>query len=214
MNLIKSYRIFTGKGSIKCAVIAASANVLANVILGMINKNVINESFNNFVDGVIPVISAFLWSFTGGMSVLEIFATNAPEKLAGFKYYHSLPNSARHFQNALILGNIITFIATAVYMIPAILLFDLAMVCYVVCFILLTMGFLNFFGLFNKRWGYVVSFMILGFAMGFGGSYFEKSEIPVAVIPFIVIGTSVIYLFGTLFAIFRSKSVWEKEREK
>lgn len=214
MNLIKSYRIFTGKGSIKCAVIAASANVLANVILGMINKNVINESFNNFVDGVIPVISAFLLSFTGGMSVLGIFATNAPEKLAGFKYYHSLPNSARHFQNALILGNIITFIATAVYMIPAILLFDLAMVCYVVCFILLAMGFLNFFGLFNKRWGYVVSFMILGFAMGFGGSYFEKSEIPVAVIPFIVIGTSVIYLFGTLFAIFRSKSVWEKEREK
>ena len=216
--MISSYRLFTEKKQLKKNIIVFAVLLVVTAAFGIINKNFELGGLNGFISGFVPIFVMCLLPSLSIVTLSIVYNANCPDQPGGYKYFHSIPNSARHFQKAVVFGNI--FSLCVVFGDCAILavFFDDAL--YVTAIMLAGLGILNFTAYLKnvifRILPLVIVGSIVGFFVGIAGSAEEDGETLdfTEYIGIVLIVAAAVYIAGTVYSIARAKSAWNKEDEK
>lgn len=213
--MIRSYRIFVGRGQIKQLTDFELVVAALLCAAGVIGNNVEVEWLSIAIKEVIPVLFAVFFPLGCLMSIAAVFNTNMPDQPNGYKYLHSLENSARHFRDAILFGNAVCVAVCLCFSTLMVTFFDPGVMAVVACFAFFALGMMNFLGHTRSIWGSIIPYMLMGFAMGFYWSARDSSVFGSKM--FLVIFGAVsaaVCVFGIVYAAVRAKSAWEKGSEK
>ncbi len=213
--MIRSFRIMVG--TVKAYVIMSAVIVGAAAVLGAVNKLIDLDWLNAFLSEAFPTISVIMLATCSIVVVLGVFNTNNPEG-GGYKYYHSLPNSAVHFQNAVFFANVLTAVMTAAYMAVAAVFFGAETALFAAGVSLFSVGLMNFLGYTKSPLSKMIPLCIAGgmagaFASGFAAGFADGAEIEVSLRVFAVIGAMILafYLAGAVYAVLKARTAWRRE---
>lgn len=217
--MIRSFRILAG--TLKLYFIMYTVIFGGTAVLGAASKLVTLDWLNITISGLAPMVSAIALETCALVTALGVFNINCSES-TGYKYYHSLPNSAECFRDSLILVNLWTVLMTAVYAALAMAFFGVRFAMFAAGATLLAMGVLNFLGHLQSLWGKTIPLviagaMIGGFTSGFADELADGADAAVyTVFSFetlaIVIAVAfAVYIAGALFTVLKAKSAWERE---
>lgn len=212
--MIRSFRILVG--TVKQYVKMFSVLIGGMAVIGVIDKLVKYEWLSGIISGFVPVFSAITLPTFTLVTLIGVFNTNSPETI-GYKYYHSLPNSAEHFRNSVIFTNVLAVVILAAFMAVVALFFNAETAMCAAAITLFTTGIMNFMGYTKLLWLKLIPLGLAGgFAGGFGMGFSAASEITIEPSFYVVmLGVSAaVFAAGVVFAVVKAKSAWESEGEK
>lgn len=203
-------------GTVKAYVIMFAGLLGGIAAIGVINRLVNLEWLSGFVSTAVSVISTVTLPTFTAITLIGTFNTNNPE-VAGYKYYHALPNSAGHFGSSILFSELLGGAMTAAFVAVTALFFraDLAMCTAAVS--LFAMGMVNFMGYTNSLWAKMIPLCVAG---GMGGAFFsdfvDGAELAESFTVFAVMTavSAAVFTAGVVFAVVKARSAWESEGEK
>lgn len=212
--MIRSYRIFVGKVQIKRYAIF-ELTVVVIIAAGIVNKAASVERLNSVINGVAPLLCAGFFPLGFIILLAVIYNINIPEQPCGYKYFHSLENSALHFQNAILFHNTVSAAAILCFFAVMTFFFVPNAMLIMAWFVFLALGMMNFLGHTRSVWCVLVPHCLVGMSVGFYASAHDEgvfgSEMFMTVLGSV---STAVYIAGTVFAIARARAVWEKESDK
>ena len=214
--MIRSYRVFVGKTMLREYGIFVGALLAVTAAAGIVRKNVSVEWLSGFIDGAVPFFASIAAPVCSAVSLIEIYNANVPSQPAGYKYFHSLENSAERFRYAVIFGNILSLAALVCLSSAVLVFFGAENMTAVIFFAFFAVGAMNFLGYTRTIWSRIILMIILGFAAGMLEGLRGEDD-PAGMPLFLtVIGivSAAVYLGGLIFSITKAKTAWIKERDK
>lgn len=207
--MIRSYTIFIGKGFVKRFMLFAAAVFFALICLGITSK----YTSLNFINGLVPSLCMILFPAASVVSMAQIYNANLPDQTGGYKYFHSIKNSERHFRNAIIFGNLFTLMLTVPTCGIMMLFFPYGRILFLVAFSLISVGVMNFCGHLRSVYARIVPLAMLGGGVGVFFAISEDMEAENAgAVPIIFTAAALaVYVAGTVFSVARARSVWRRE---
>lgn len=217
--MIKSYRIFISNSIIKKYLIFLSAVFCVILLAGTVNQNTSDESVKSLLEGFVPLLCFVMFPVTSMVSLASIYNANLQGEPYGYNYFHSLKNSARHFKNAVVFGNILSLAWILPYGAVMIACFSAYNTIILISFVLLALGVMNLFGFSQSFLARIVPLAVLGACIG---AFFSATEnVKREVFPYLLTIMGIIsvgvYLWGLFHAVIGAKSAWSrcgKTREK
>lgn len=208
--MIKSYLMFTERHGLKARVITVLA--IAAVIIGaeIFSSNYIAaEWLSAAIKAFSTWFCACCFPICALIFPMQIYIVNMPVQ-GGYKYFHSLENSAKRYEGALLFANIIS-LAISLMAAGILLVFHSWQDAVMIVVSAFALGVMNFVGHSRNVILKIIPFVLFGMSYGF------MSEIKVmhkeAVIAVGII-TAAVYAGGLVYALLRAKSAWEREDRK
>ncbi len=227
---LSSLRIFTAQYTITSLlqIMAGFLIAFASVSLLGIGAMVITEADEE------SFVAGFLSSFIPGMTIMfplmGVFLLNAMYSYnmittPGYKYLHSIADSARHFRNSLIVSNIMAvilgFLSLLVVWLIGTVLTDMP----VSPLGTLAISFggiaiVNFTGYLKNQWARLVSILpmcgIAGFVVGFNAAAEEDGEAVLAIsdnVMLIVVAVCIVLaIAGFIFSMMKCEKKWREDK--
>lgn len=175
---IRSFRIFAAgltKKTLLFLVIFGLVLAACNLLSLLLGRE---SSAGEFLRGFTPMIG-LMAPICGMMIVNTIFSFNHP-MTPGYKYFHSISDSAAKFRRAVVTGNVITLIIVALCSALSIFLgniADLGGIQYLMPAICVGMiGLVNFTGFFKSMTSRFLSVLPMCMAGGFVGGFMSDDE--------------------------------------
>lgn len=211
--MIKSYQIFVCKNTIKKYFIFTLVLFGGILLAGIINRTASEESVKRFSEATAFLMGGIMFPVSSLVGLSAIYNANLTDQSYGYSYFHSLNDSARHFGNAIVFGNIVAFIKILLLGIIMITGFPLFNAVFLISFMLFGIGFMNLFGFVRSTLARILPFACLG---GLVGAFYAASDdIPqgdfslfLIILTMIAIG---VYFLGLLNALMGAKTAWQKE---
>lgn len=212
MKLSNSCRVAFGKNSL-IGQFAAGVIVAAVMLVGALVKYLWqNDSVQDFIEG-------FCITFCGiTMIFLAIFMLGGAFSMVtaaspGFKYFRFLANGDKHFRNCLISANLAGLFCLGLYALIGALFYEVELWNYIVFAGLFCMSWQNLTGGARSVWMKIVSFMGIGFAMGFIPGFFnddefERSSFVMAICAGVC---AVFYIISFVIMLYNAKKLWRRE---
>lgn len=216
-KMIRAYRIFAVKKRIQWFAVLELLVAAMAVVAWYVKGKTYSGWLFDFIDDVVPLIIAVLFSVVPILMLTSLFDANFRDKPGGYKYFHSLGESARLFHSAILFVNVTAFVLIMCFTGIMWELFDHQTVRYTLRFELLAIGTVNFFGFSRFLLARVVPYLILAFSVGLCGVTFMwrdtafGGEMFTAVFGVAALG---VYSFGLFHAFTRAQSAWERGSEK
>lgn len=211
--MIRAYRIFNVKKQIQRYAAFELAIAAIAVAAWYVKGKVTSRLVFDMIDVVAPLIVAALFSVVPILMLTGVYNTNFRDKLGGYKYFHSLGGSAQLFRSAILFVNVVAFVLVMCFTWILWRLFDHQVVRYTVCFELLAIGTVNFFGFSRFLLARVAPYIMLVISVGacrvalmFHDSHFGEAVFGVA--------AAGLYSLGLVHAFARAQSAWERGSEK
>ncbi len=214
--MIRSYRIFTEEKQFKKNIIVFAVLLVLTAAFGIINKCFDFGGFNRFITGFFPIFIVCMLPSLSITTLAIVYNANSPDQPNGYKYLHSIPNSARHFQNAVIFGNIFSLIVVLSDCAVLAVFFGDAL--QMATLMLFGLGFLNFTAYIKnvifRILPLVIVGSIVGFYVGVSQDVAEDGEHAdfTGFFTIAAIVAAVIYIAGTAYAVLHAKRAWNKEK--
>ncbi len=219
-EMFRSFSIFTGAYTIK-----NTAQILLTFFaifgaMSLLSAIPVQEGsfaagfFTSFIPGFsmfVPMCGAFLLN--------ALYNYNLPQ-MQGFKYLHSIPDSAEKFRQAIVAANIVALVIMLIAIAINSLLFygfEIGTTPLFAAFVsLLAIGITNLLGSTKKQWLRFVAMMPLfvgaGFAFGFSAAMQEKGEALPDFVLWIAFGVAlVVYIAGLINTFAVCKKKWRRE---
>lgn len=210
--MIKSYKIFMGK-KVFAELFGFCGAVLAVLLAVYAIKGCVkDETVYTFLENIAPTFCAFVLPGICAGATIAIFNANNRKNQTGTKFFHSLPNSAKHFKNAVIFQNIVTLVILSVFIGFFALMNGVEFALWMAAFGFLTIGMTNLFGYIQSAVSTIVMLLGIGFFGGFFMGFDEKHETKICL--FVAAFGAAVFIGGFIYAAARAKSVWNKEDEK
>ncbi|MGN1422078.1 MAG: hypothetical protein ACI4XA_01755 [Oscillospiraceae bacterium] len=175
---ISSFRIFavgiTKRAAITLVAFAA-VQAACNLIVLFVGRE---SSLGDFLRGFTPMMS-LLAPICGVMVVNTIFSFNHPIT-TGYKYFHSLSDSAAKFRRAVIVGNVLSLLIVVLFSVVGVALGNIAdlggiqylMPAFDICMI----GLVNFMGYLKSMTARVLAVIPMCMAGGFVGGFLSDEK--------------------------------------
>lgn len=180
---IQSFRVFFGVCQIRSFVIMVAVIVGFTVLCGLTDFLPDTSFLNGFAKGVSSMMGAISAAF--GIMFLNVLYQYVSPVTAGYKYYHSMPDSAVHFRRAIAASNFLG-IATGLVLIAFISLVylligvDTGIIFFSAALLFLATGVCNFTGFIRSNTARIISLMgvmvLFGFAAGFTDGLRDEDE--------------------------------------
>lgn len=208
--MIRSFRILAG--TVKQYVIIFSALIGGIAAAGAVNKLVRVDWLNGFLNNAVRLIASMAMAVFLIVVLLGVYNMNSPEA-TGYKYYHSLPNSAELFKDAVIFANVGAVVITAACAVLLAVFFEVGNALFAAAVSLFGVGIMNFLGHLKSLFAKMLSLVLVGCTGGFSMGFADGAEIEVSLWVYAVIAavSAAVYIAGTVFAAVRAKTVWERE---
>lgn len=210
---VRDFRMFMGKTAIINTLwytLAAAGGFLIFLAVWEFTEN---DAVKGFCEGFIPMFSMLI-PIIGYIPCNMMFSYNRAVT-PGYKYFHSLPDSAKRFRRAILMGSIYPLPITLVWAVmlwlwsPAVSLLML--------FMDLTLkGAQNFFGHARSVVMMFIPMMVIvssmGFVMGFTSSDDDSflNMDPKIALPLALAGAAV-FVLGTVYSTIVAESKWKRE---
>ena len=219
-DMFRSFCIFTGAYTIKNTAQILLTFFAIFAAMSLLSAIPVQEdSFAaGFFSSFIPGFSMFV-PMGGAFLLNALYTYNLPQT-QGFKYLHSIPESARKFRQAIAAANIVALAVMFIAIVINSLLFyvfEIGTSPLFAAFVsLLAIGITNLLGGTKKQWLRFAAMMPLfvgaGFAFGFSAALQEKGEsLPESVL-WIALGVSiVVYIAGLIYTFKVSEKKWRRE---
>ena len=219
-EMFRSFRIFTGKFTLKNTAQLLLTFFAIFAAMSLLSAIPVQEdSFAaGFFTSFIPGFSMFV-PMCGAFLLHALYSYNLPQT-PGFKYLHSIPDSAQKFRQAISAANIAALAIMLVAVVINSLLFygfEIGTTPLFAAFVsLLAIGITNLLGSTKKQWLRFVAMMPLfvgaGFAFGFSAAMQEKGEALPDFVLWIAFGVAlVVYIAGLIYTFIVSEKKWRRE---
>lgn len=206
MRGFRSYLMFTGKSmspNVVVFMMLALAMIIAAKIVSVCGGNPEAWDFMHFL-GEIMWVTSIMYILRG---VFNANLKSAP----GYRFFHSLPDSAAHFKRAIITANIILIVGTAIFACLDFLLFG-NIIIMLVGLALFVLGWMNLFGAAKNFFIYAIPFFAVGFSAGFMNAMANDEDFPDEIKFVIFVVCVLVCVVGIAYSIINSKRLWEKEK--
>lgn len=208
--MIKSYLMFTERHGLKKRLITAA--VLITVIIEAEIFAVNYEGAEWVGIGIKAFANWFCMCCFPVLSLvfpMQIYIANTPGQ-GGYKYFHSVGNSAERYEKAILFSNII---ALAISLVAAgiSLIFNSTYEASMIIFSAFALGIMNFAGHSRNIVFKIIPFVLFGMAYGFMSGIEEMQSEAVTAVGIIA---GAVYMGGLVYALLRAKSAWEREDGK
>ncbi len=216
--MISSYRLFTEKRQIKKNITVFAVLLVLTAAFGIINKSFDFGWFNLFISSFLPIFIMCMLPSLSIVTLSMVYNANCSDQPNGYKYLHSIPNSTRHFQNAVVFGNIFSLGVVLSDCAVLAAFFDDAL--QMAALVLFGLGFLNFTAYVKNVIFRILPLAvvggIVGFYVGVSQDVAEDGENADFTVFFTIaaIVAAVIYIAGTAYAVLNAKRAWNKEDKK
>ena len=218
-EMFRSFRIFTGNYTIKNTLQMLGVFTAIFGAMSLLSAVPVNEdSFAaGFFSGFLPGFSMFV-PMTGGFLINAIYMYNLPIT-PGYKYLHSLPDSAKAYREAIMIGNlyalVMMFAALGMHSVVHVLC-DLSITpIYSAAVTLLAIGCINFLGNFKNQivrtFIMVPLFVGSGFVFGFSAALEEDGKALPDFVLWIALGAAIaVYIGGLVFSLAVCEKKWRR----
>lgn len=210
---VRDFRMFMGKTAIISTLWYTLAAAGVFLIFTAVWQFTENDAAKDFCEGFIPMFSMLI-PIIGYIPCNMVFSYNRAVT-PGYKYFHSLPDSAKRFRRAILMGSIYPLPITLAWAVmmwlwsPAVSLLML--------FMNLTLkGAQNFFGHARSVVMMFIPIMVIvssmGFVMGFTSSDDDSflNMDPKIALPLALAGAAV-FVLGTVYSTIVAESKWKRE---
>lgn len=219
-QMFRSFRIFTGAYTIKnTAQILLTFFAIFGAMSLLSAIPVQEDSFAaGFFASFIPGFSMFV-PMCGAFLLNALYTYNLPQT-QGFKYFHSIPDSAPIYKQAIAAANIVALAIMLIAIVINSLLFygfEIGTTPLFAAFVsLLAIGITNLLGSTKKQWLRFVAMMPLfvcaGFLFGFSAAIQEDGKSLPDFVLWILLGVSlVVYIAGLIYTFSVSEKKWRCE---
>lgn len=215
MKYFNSYKLFYGKNFIKEYSALISANTAVMLITGLLMLLINNENFSGFMTGFIPLACGGVAMGLGFGLVCAVFNGNLPS-VPGYRFFHSIADSAEHFKRAIVFSNIMSLFPIALYGAVGGLVFRhyIVVVMTVTGFFMIALT--NLTSRMKSPWIRIASFMVIGFSYGFyaganEGKYEDIAALPLDVTLIICAVVAVLYVVSLIVVTATAEKRWNKE---
>lgn len=211
---IRSFRIFVVPSSILYMVIALAVGIMIFFALCIAETRYYDEEtgafIGRFLEGYLPFFSIFVPMLGVGM-LNVVYNSNLPAN-AGYRFFHSLPDAAESFRQAIAAGNAVVLLIGLVCF-GVVCFFNFTLALFLLSFTLLIIGMMNMFGHAKSLSARLVMVFIIGMFAGFFFSFtFEDDfsydmlmEVIITVVSVIIFAVGIIYSFSV------AKKKWIRE---
>ncbi len=220
--MIKSYRVFVSSSNIKKYSILNLAIFGAVLLTGIISLNLSDESVKDYIEKIMACV--VISPVASLIPIANMYDANIKGHSFGYNYFHSLKNSAQHFKNAIIFGNIMSLCIFLLYGAMMFVFFSLENALIFLSIMFLSSGVMNLFGFKQSIFARIFPLAFLGGLVGAHCVIKVDEDIKIEdflyVLTIIGIISVTVYIVGFFYAAVRAKSVWlngegrEKHREK
>lgn len=211
--MLNSYRIFVGKTTTRNLAVYLGVCFAAAAAAGVVARFADYEPIKRFTERFLPVLIAIMVpSFCVG-AVMTVYSANWRNTSTGFKFFHSLPDGARRFREAIIFVNVITAVIILCFAGLFAAMFGVNIALLSIAFSFFEMSMLNFTGHMRSVGGRVLSLVALGFAAGFYSGFFDD-KIPDAVAAITAAACTVLFIAAVIISAVRAEAAWNREDEK
>ncbi|MDE6727277.1 MAG: hypothetical protein K2J80_04980 [Oscillospiraceae bacterium] len=215
--MIKSYKIFAVKSQLRQLATFELAVTGIMAAAGVVKKIVTVTWLITVLDGAAALLAAAMFPVAAMVMLMGLYNANAPEQPSGYKYFHSLKNSADCFRDALIFANIFSLISILIFFAVMWFFFDSRTVLYLMCFVFTAIGATNFFGHSRSIYPKIIPYTIMGFSIGIYGAMFGEENDPTKSDMFLTVfgvAAAAVYIGGLIWTIARARSAWERGNDK
>lgn len=211
--MIKSYRIFISKDFIKKYALFSIVIFAVTIAAGITGKYTSVVWLKGITEGLMPMLCTLLFPVCSLVSMAQIYNANMPDQPNGYKYFHSLKNSAGHFKQAIVFGNLISLMLIIPTGAALMLLFPTAKILLLMFFTIFSLGFMNFFGHMKSIIARLMPLAALGGSIGAFWAASEDMDTELPYLPLVIIGITavLVYAGGIIYSVARAKSAWNKE---
>ncbi|MCM1054148.1 MAG: hypothetical protein NC394_01390 [Bacteroides sp.] len=211
--MIKSYRIFIVKEFTKKQLLYSLVLFVITVLSGLCGSLVPDGTLKNLANTLLPVFCVCLFPICSLTSMAQIYNANLADQPWGYKYFHSLKNSAKHFKRAIIFGNLLSLAVSAPVAAALMLLFPADRIILMVAFSFFALGIMNFFGHLRSATARAVPLAVLGGCLGgfyFGAEmYFSRLAVTIASAI-----AAAVYIGGFVFTAAGAETAWNRDGGK
>lgn len=215
--MIKSYRIFSVRSQLRQLAVYELVIAAVVAVAGAVKRNVTVLWVITVLNGVVPILAAVMFHSAALLMLMGIYNANAPEQPGGYKYFHSLKNSAEHFRSAIVFANVFSLLSSLYLYTLMQFLFDVHIVVYLMCFSFAAIGFQNLLGHSRSLYLKMFSYVIMGWSIGLYASNIAEENGPIKSEAFLkVFGviSAALYIGGWIWTVARARSAWERGVEK
>lgn len=213
MKILRSYKLFSF-GNRRNIILAAWFAVVATC--GFTLKNI--AAFEDFLSGFVGVQHMVIPCVFSIISLNGTMLANSPNySNFGYKFFRSLPNAEKHFRRAVLGGNIISLLGTAVVAAVGSLYLESTLM--LIFSVVVSVVFLSIMNFVQYIENYVVKLVLLMMTIGFAGGivgFFGEREFtaPNAVVLYTLIISAAVYAVSLVYVLINSKKFTGKERKK
>lgn len=208
MRGFKSYLMFMGKSMSSNVVILMSGAFVVIVAAKLVSVYGGNPEAWDFM----RFLGEVMW-ITDIMYVLRgLFNANL-RSAPGYRFFHALPDSARHYKYAIIMADTSLIVGTAIFAGTDFLLFEDTSPMLFAALALFSLGWMNLFGNMGVFWIYLIPIFVIGFSNGFLNGISDDEELTDTRLQFaVLIVCSVFCAVGIAYTSINSRKLWNKEK--
>lgn len=215
--MIREYRIFAVKSQMSELAVFELAVTGIMAAAGVVKKTVTVAWLITVLDGAAALIAAAMFPVAAMVMLMGLYNANALEQPSGYKYFHSLKNSADCFRSALIFANVFSLISLLIFFAVMWFFFDPHTVLYLMSFVFMMIGATNIFGHSRSVFPKIIPYTIMGFSIGIYGSMFGEENAPTRSDMFLTVFSAIsaaVYIGGLIWTVTRARSAWERSNDK
>lgn len=214
--MIRSYRIFISNQIIKKYSLFTLIIFGIALAMGIISKTALYDAIPSYIQGIVTLFCILIVPVSSSVSLSGIYSSNVRGAQSGYNYFHSIEDSAQHFKNALIFGNILflaALIPDAALMIGFFPNYDILII---MCFVLLALGLTNLLGFAQSTFVRILPLAMLGGCIGMYFSITEELEEDKvrSVLIVMAIVSATVYVAGIIYSVLMAKSAWVREAKR
>lgn len=215
--MLKSYRIFSVRSQLRQIAVYELAIAAVMTVAGIVKGHVTEQWIITLLDGFFPLIAAVMFHSAALLMLVGIYNTNAPEQPGGYKYFHSLKNSAEHFREAIVFVNVFSLLSSLYFFALMYAFFDIRYVIFLMCVSFAAIGIANLFGHSKSPYLRLFSYVIMGWLIGVFALNFKEEDIMIKSGGFLKVFGAVsaaIYIGGWVWTVVRARTAWERGVKK
>ncbi len=212
MKILRSYKLFSF-GHRRIIILAAWFAAVA--ACGFTLKN--TAAFEDFLSGFVGVQHMVIPCVLSIIALNGTLLANSTNAGFGYKFFRSLPNAEKHFGRAVLGGNIISLLGTAVVAAVGSLYFESMLM--LKFSVVVSMVFLSIMNFVTYVENYFLKLALLMLTIGFAGGivgFFGEQEFtaPNAVVLYTLIACAAVYAASLIYVLMNSGKFTRKERKK
>lgn len=211
--MIKSYRIFVGSNNIKKYLLFVLAVFGVLAATGIVYKTVPIDAVKGLIEVFVPLICTIVLLVCCSVTTGNIYNSNIHGGLYGYNYFHSLKDSAKHFKNALICGNVMSLIIILPYVAFITMFFPVKNTIIMISLMLLALAIMNLLGYVRSFFARIFPLAFLGGCIGGFFTLAEELEDNEVNYFLAILGivSAVVYLIGIFYSAIRAEAAWNRE---